>query len=91
LTRGFLRKKRAAPRCAPAEKEFVMNSDLTVGRHARRRIALRLLPFLLVMYVIAYIDRANVSFANLRMSADLGFSEGAALLRLKLEHDLSIG
>jgi ACS family tartrate transporter-like MFS transporter len=29
------------------------------------------------MYVIAYIDRANVSFANLRMSAELGFSDRA--------------
>jgi ACS family tartrate transporter-like MFS transporter len=54
-----------------------MNSDLAVGRRARRRIALRLLPFLLLMYVIAYIDRANVSFANLRMSAELGFSDSA--------------
>ena len=45
-----------------------------VGRRARRRIAARLLPFLFLMYVICYVDRANVSFANLRMSADLGFS-----------------
>jgi len=27
------------------------------------------------MYVICYVDRVNVSFANLRMSADLGFSD----------------
>ena len=26
-------------------------------------------------YVVSYIDRVNVSFANLRMSADLGFSD----------------
>ena len=42
---------------------------------ARRRIAIRLLPLVLVMYVCAYMDRANVAFANLRMSADLGFSD----------------
>jgi ACS family tartrate transporter-like MFS transporter len=46
-----------------------------VGQRARRRIALRLLPFVFVLYVVAYVDRANVSFANLRMSADLGFSD----------------
>ena len=46
-----------------------------VGRRARRRIALRLLPFVFLMYVICYVDRANVSFANLRMSVDLGFSD----------------
>ena len=41
----------------------------------RRRIALRLLPFVFVMYIICYVDRVNVSFANLRMSADLGLSD----------------
>src|SRR5215471_1591726 len=46
-----------------------------VSDRARRRIALRLLPFLFLLYLICYVDRANVSFANLRMSADLGFSD----------------
>ena len=53
-------------------------SELTeVGRRARRRIAYRLLPFVFLIYVVNYIDRVNVSFANLRMSADLGFSDRA--------------
>ena len=47
-----------------------------VGIRARRRIAYRLLPFVFLLYIINYIDRVNVSFANLRMSADLGFSDG---------------
>jgi MFS transporter, ACS family, tartrate transporter len=46
-----------------------------VGRRARRRIACRLLPFVFLIYIVNYIDRVNVSFANLRMSADLGFSD----------------
>jgi ACS family tartrate transporter-like MFS transporter len=46
-----------------------------VGPRARRRIAYRLLPFVFLMYIVNYIDRVNVSFANLRMSADLGFSD----------------
>ena len=46
-----------------------------VGRRARRRIAFRLLPFVFLIYIVNYIDRVNVSFANLRMSADLGFSD----------------
>jgi len=45
------------------------------GQRARRRIAYRLLPFVFLIYVVNYIDRVNVSFANLRMSADLGFSD----------------
>lgn len=46
-----------------------------VGARALRRIAWRLLPFVFLLYVIAYIDRTNVSFAALRMNADLGFSD----------------
>jgi ACS family tartrate transporter-like MFS transporter len=42
---------------------------------ARRQIAIRLLPFLFTLYLVNYIDRVNVSFAALRMSADLGFSD----------------
>jgi MFS transporter, ACS family, tartrate transporter len=53
-----------------------LTSDLSpVAQGARRRIALRLLPFVFLLYVICYVDRANVAFANLRMSADLGFSD----------------
>jgi MFS transporter, ACS family, tartrate transporter len=48
-------------------------SDL--GQRTRRRVAWRLLPLVFVLYVVNYTDRVNVSFANLRMSADLGFSD----------------
>jgi len=46
-----------------------------VGVRARRRVAYRLLPLVFLIYVVNYIDRVNVSFANLRMGADLGFSD----------------
>jgi MFS transporter, ACS family, tartrate transporter len=46
-----------------------------VGQRARLRVAYRLLPFVFLIYIVNYIDRVNVSFANLRMSADLGFSD----------------
>lgn len=52
------------------------NSSLSnLGRQTRRKVAYRLLPFVFLLYVVNYIDRVNVSFANLRMSADLGFSD----------------
>lgn len=35
----------------------------------------RIMPFLMLCYVIAYLDRVNVGFAKLQMSIDLGFSE----------------
>ncbi len=46
-----------------------------VGARARRRITWRLLPFLFLLYIIAYLDRVNVAYAALEMSRDLGFSD----------------
>ncbi len=46
-----------------------------VGVRARRRVAWRLLPFVFLLFLIAYIDRVNVSFAALRMNADLGIGD----------------
>ncbi|QKS60639.1 MFS transporter [Cupriavidus gilardii] len=40
-----------------------------------RKVAWRLLPFLMLCYVVAYLDRVNVGFAKLHMLADLQFSE----------------
>jgi MFS family permease len=39
------------------------------------KIARRILPILLLAYIIAYIDRVNVGFAKLQMLSDLKFSE----------------
>jgi len=39
-----------------------------------RRMRWRLLPFLLLLYVIAWFDRVNIGFAALQMNADLGLS-----------------
>jgi hypothetical protein len=72
----LIRKKRGdfIPSC---REWFVIKkaemSDL--GQRATRRVAYRLLPFVFLIYIVNYIDRVNVSFANLRMSADLGFSD----------------
>ncbi len=40
-----------------------------------KRVTWRLLPFLLLLYIISWLDRVNVGFAKLQMNADLGFSE----------------
>src|SRR5688572_18125511 len=38
------------------------------------KLARRLLPLIIVIYFVAYIDRTNVGFAAISMNADLGFS-----------------
>jgi sugar phosphate permease len=40
-----------------------------------RRIAWRIIPFLFVCYIIAFLDRVNVGYAKLQMAADLKFSD----------------
>jgi len=46
-----------------------------VGRAILKRIRWRLLPFLFLLYVVAYLDRINVGFAALQMKDQLGFSD----------------
>jgi MFS transporter, ACS family, tartrate transporter len=50
--------------------------DRTLERSTMRKVYLRLLPFAVLSYVLAYIDRINVSFAGLTMREDLGMSAG---------------
>jgi ACS family tartrate transporter-like MFS transporter len=40
-----------------------------------RKIARRLVPFLMLLYMVAFLDRVNISFAALTMNRDLGFSD----------------
>jgi MFS transporter, ACS family, tartrate transporter len=40
-----------------------------------RKIAWRLVPFLVLLYMVAFLDRVNISFAALTMNRDLGISE----------------
>lgn len=41
----------------------------------RKKVAWRVLPLVFLLYIVAYLDRANVGFAKLRMARDLNFSE----------------
>jgi ACS family tartrate transporter-like MFS transporter len=50
--------------------------ERTVEQSTMRKVYLRLLPFAVLSYVLAYIDRINVSFAGLTMRGDLGMSAG---------------
>jgi ACS family tartrate transporter-like MFS transporter len=45
-----------------------------IEKSAMRKIYIRLLPFAILSYFLAYIDRINVSFAALTMRGDLGIS-----------------
>lgn len=40
-----------------------------------RKVSMRILPLLLICYLVAYLDRVNVGFAKLQMAADLHLSD----------------
>jgi ACS family tartrate transporter-like MFS transporter len=46
-----------------------------IARRTRLKVAWRILPLLFLLYVIAYLDRTNISAAKLKMRDDLHFSE----------------
>jgi ACS family tartrate transporter-like MFS transporter len=45
--------------------------DNAIEKSAMRKIYIRLLPFAILSYFLAYVDRINVSFAALTMRGDL--------------------
>lgn len=49
--------------------------DSPAAQSARKRIAWRLLPFLFLLYIVAFLDRMNISAAALEMPRDLGFND----------------
>src|SRR4051795_3023524 len=51
--------------------------DPRVVRGVGRKAARRLLPLLVLLYLVNYLDRVNVGFAALTMNADLGLSSAA--------------
>ncbi len=50
--------------------------DAALEASTMRKVYLRLLPFALLSYILAYLDRINVSFGALTMRGDLGMSAG---------------
>ena len=52
-----------------------MNSiNLSVESSVIKKTMLRILPFVFICYVVAYLDRVNIGFAALEMNADLALS-----------------
>jgi ACS family tartrate transporter-like MFS transporter len=47
------------------------------GEQLLTRVSWRLIPFMLLLYIVSYLDRINVSFAALQMNEELGISHEA--------------
>ena len=59
----------------PALAAAAASADLEARIYAK--VDWRLLPFLFLCYILAYLDRVNVGFAKLQMLKDLSLSEAA--------------
>ncbi|MBB5046172.1 ACS family tartrate transporter-like MFS transporter [Rhodopseudomonas rhenobacensis] len=45
-----------------------------VEKRTLRKVSMRIVPFVMLLYFVAFIDRVNIGFAALTMNKDLGFS-----------------
>lgn len=51
--------------------------DEAIEKSTMRKLGFRLIPFLVLCYFIAYVDRVNIGFAALTMNKDIGLTASA--------------
>ncbi|WP_138413579.1 MFS transporter [Sinomonas gamaensis] len=54
-----------------------VNADQTLEKRTVRKIAWRIVPFAFLLYIVNYIDRANIGFASLQMNKELALTSQA--------------
>jgi len=54
-----------------------INGLANVERATMRKVSLRILPVVLALYIVAYLDRVSLSYAQLKMGVDLGIDPAA--------------
>jgi MFS transporter, ACS family, tartrate transporter len=60
---------------AIASSPTIPSASTRFADRTRHQVAVRLLPFVFVLYITNYLDRTSVAYAGLGMSRDLGFSD----------------
>jgi len=58
-----------------AGKQSMAPERATLADATYRKILWRIMPFLMLVYVVSFIDRSNVGFAKLHFLADLNFTD----------------
>ena len=63
------------PRTAKGEmNDIATPTSGLLEQRAIRKITWRLIPFLMLLYFVAFLDRINVGFAALTMNKDVGLT-----------------
>jgi MFS transporter, ACS family, tartrate transporter len=79
----FANRIRAGPMSPPEmerQQRFMATTEVheqELARRTLRKISWRIVPFIMLLYFIAYLDRVNIGFAALTMNADIGLSSMA--------------
>src|SRR5215475_13124568 len=64
-------------RVSAGDRELAAARSANIASVTLRKVTRRLIPFLFLLYIVAWLDRVNVGFAALQMNSDLGFSSTA--------------
>ncbi|WP_322057176.1 MFS transporter [Paraburkholderia sp. J63] len=70
MPQSIITDRASDPTLAPPATASAASDDLLY-----RKVAWRVIPFLFVCYVVSFLDRINIGFAQLQMKHDLGFSD----------------
>jgi len=58
-----------------SEKQHITTFSADIEQQTVKKVVWRILPFLIICYLIAIIDRGNIGMASLQMNEDLGLSK----------------
>ncbi|CAB3805679.1 Putative tartrate transporter [Paraburkholderia caffeinitolerans] len=70
MPQSIITDRASDPTLAPSAVASPTSDDLLY-----RKVSWRVIPFLFVCYVVSFLDRINIGFAQLQMKHDLGFSD----------------
>src|SRR5690349_16408466 len=65
----------AGPARQPSKPPRASDMTQTLPASVQRKVIRRIIPILMLMYTMAYLDRINIGTAALRMNAELGISQ----------------
>jgi ACS family tartrate transporter-like MFS transporter len=73
------RKKRSTPDRVGPKKEMVVNSGQAIApssleKRTIRKVKIRILPFIILLYIVSFLDRINIGFAALTMNRELAIT-----------------
>src|SRR5262245_33146424 len=67
----------SATLCLPRRRHMQSSIESSVEARVSRKLAWRIIPFVMLLYFISFLDRVNVGFAAMTMNKAIGLSPTA--------------